>query len=348
MNNAVYILGIVLQGLGGLIALFQVPRAPRKLPWLLIALSALLIVYRRAATLGEFIQADRSLAAAELMTLLISLLFFIGVLLMSQMFSEVLRSRALLKKSEDELRRANTKLDRQVREQAVVDAFTYSVSHDLRAPLRRVIGFSEALIEEFRDKLDMQGQDYLSRIENQVKAMDRLVLALLELSSIAQHKMIIEAVNLSALYTDHLDTLKSREPQRRLELVTEENMVVEGDAKLLAKLLEKLLDNIWQYTAGTETAVIELGETIIKGKKVYFVSDNGKGFDMKQIDHIFMPFNKLYQEEAQPGLGIGLNIAQRIITRHGGEIWAESSLNEGAVFYFTLPHQNSDKLASVK
>jgi len=337
MNNVVYILGIILQGLGGLIALFQVPRAPRKLPWLLIAISALLIVYRRAATLGEFIRADRSLAAAELITLLVSMLFFVGVLMMSQMFSEVLSSRARLKKSEEELRLANAKLDRQLREQIIVDTFTHSVSHDLRAPLRRVIGFSEALLEEYPDKLDQQGQDYLNRINKQVKSMDELVLALLNLSKIAQHKMVIEQVDLSALLTDQLNAYKSRHPHRRLEQIIEPGLIIKGDQKLLATFLEKLLENVWESTAIKAKTVIALGKKTSEGKTVYYLRDNGQGFDMKHANQLFMPFRKIDFGEEQAGLGIGLNIVHRIITRHGGEIWAENNPDEGTVFFFTIP-----------
>jgi signal transduction histidine kinase len=336
MNNLVYVVGILLQGLGGIIALLQVPRAPRKLPWLLIAISALLIVYRRAATLGEFIRADRPLAGAEILTLLISLLFFVGVLLMSQMFSEVLNSRVRLKKSEEELRLAIAKLDRKVREQAIVDTFTYSVSHDLRAPLRRIIGFSEALLEEYPDKIDQQGKDYLYRIDRQVKAMDKLILALLDLSSIARHEMVFEEVDLNALSRSYLETLQYKEPLRHFELITEPDLTVNGDTVLLTTLLEKLLDNAWEYTATAETTVIELGKTTSEGKTVFYLRDNGEGFDMQQVDQLFMPFRKLHPDEEHPGSGIGLNIAHRIITRHGGEIWAESNPGKGAVFFFTI------------
>ncbi len=224
----------------------------------------------------------------------------------------------------------------QANERAAVDDFTYSVSHDLQAPLRRIGGFSEALLEEYPDCLDEQGRDYLRRINEQVSSMKQLTDALLRLSRAFSHKIKKEEVDLSILARSHLDKLRLDDPGRKVETNIEQSMLAEGDLDLLNIVLEELVDNAWKFTSNTEKASIEIGTQILAGKTAYYIKDNGTGFNMRHTDKLFVPFQKLHNVNDYPGIGIGLNIAYRIITRHEGQIWAESEPGKGTAFYFTL------------
>lgn len=234
------------------------------------------------------------------------------------------------KKAEDALRL-------QANERAAVDSFTYSVSNDLQAPLRRIEGFCEALLEEYPDQLSDQARDYLERITRQIGSMKDLTDALLKLSRVVSHSIKNEEVNLSALIRSHLEKLHYVEPARRVETVVAPDMIAMGDGDLLSVILENLLENAWKYTAGMEKAHIECGCAKQDGHTIYFVRDNGIGFDQKHSAKLFGPFQKLHSEADYPGIGIGLNIIYRIVTRHGGEVWAEGEIGKGATFYFTLP-----------
>lgn len=225
----------------------------------------------------------------------------------------------------------------QADERAAVDAFTYSVSHDLQAPLRRVEGFSEALLEEYPDCIDQQGRDYLKRINEQIGSMKLLTDALLRLSRVVSKSMENEEVDLGVLARSQVEKMRYNDPERNIEINIAQDLVVEGDADLLNIVLEELLGNAWKFTSRTEKACIELGSKVMKGRKVYYVKDNGAGFSMKHAGKIFVPFQKLHSEDDYPGIGIGLNIVCRIIIRHEGEIWAEAEPGKGAAFYFALP-----------
>jgi PAS domain S-box-containing protein len=234
------------------------------------------------------------------------------------------------KKAEDALRL-------QANERAAVDSFTYSVSNDLQAPLRRIEGFSEALLEEYPDQLSDQARDYLERINRQIGSMKNLTDALLKLSRVVSHGIKNEEVNLSALARSHLEKLRYTEPARRVETVVAPDMMAMGDGDLLSVILENLLENAWKFTAGVEKAHIECGSAKQDGHTIYFVRDNGVGFDQQHSAKLFGPFQKLHNENEYPDIGIGLNIIYRIVTRHGGEVWAEGEIGKGATFYFTLP-----------
>jgi PAS domain S-box-containing protein len=222
-------------------------------------------------------------------------------------------------------------------ERAAVDAFTNSVSHDLQAPLRRIEGFSEALLEECPDELSELARDYLQRITRQIGSMKERTDALLKLSRIVSHDITREEVNLSALARAYLKRRCTVEPERQIETAIAPDLVASGDAHLLSIVIENLLHNAWKYTAETEKARIECGSILKDGLTIYFVKDNGAGFDQQRADEIFDPFKKLHSETEYPGIGIGLNLVYRIITRHGGKIWAEGEPGKGACFYFTLP-----------
>jgi len=217
-----------------------------------------------------------------------------------------------------------------------LEAFSYSVSHDLRAPLRSIDGFSLALMEDYYDKLDNVAKDYLDRIRNSTKKMDSLIDSMLKLSRVTRFELKIETVNLSKIVSEIFNNLKSADPERIADLYVEENVTAETDGYLISVVLENLLGNAWKYTSKNDKTVIEF-KTIIKDKKtIYSVKDNGVGFDMKYVNKLFGAFQRLHSVKEFPGTGIGLATAQRVIRRHGGDIWAESIENKETTFYFTL------------
>ncbi len=179
-------------------------------------------------------------------------------------------------------------------------------------------------------------RDYLNRISTQVSSMKALTDALLQLSKVVTRKIDRETVELSALARAHLEKLQLSEPTRRVEKIVAPNLMIEGDADLTSLILVNLLDNAWKFTTRVEEALIEFGSTEQNGRTVYYLKDNGAGFDMNHAAKLFAPFNKLHSVEDYPGIGFGLNLVYRIISRHGGEIWAEGEEGKGACFYFTL------------
>lgn len=228
-------------------------------------------------------------------------------------------------------------LIRESRERAAVDAFTYSVSHDLQAPLRRIEGFSEALLEECAEQLGERANDYLKRIIKQVKSMKYLTDALISLSKVVSKDISYEEVDLSGLVKGHLKRYALNEPKRKVKQLVAQGQKTRADIELINIALGKLLENAWKFTSGVDEAQIEFGSREQNGLVVYYIRDNGAGFDMHHADKIFMPFQRLHSDDKFPGTGIGLNIAYRIISRHGGDIWAISKPGEGAAFFFTLP-----------
>jgi len=217
-----------------------------------------------------------------------------------------------------------------------LEAFAYSVSHDLRAPLRSIDGFSQILLEDYTDKLDAEGQDYLRRVRVASQRMAHLIEDLLTLSRITRREMRREPVDLSALAREIVAELKQREPDRQVEFVIEEEVTADGDAGLLRVVLENLLGNAWKFTARHPRASIEFGVTQRDGETAYFVRDDGAGFDMAHADKLFGTFQRLHSAAEFEGTGIGLATVQRIIHRHGGRVWADGAVEQGATFYFTL------------
>ena len=217
-----------------------------------------------------------------------------------------------------------------------LEMFAYSISHDLRAPLRSIDGFSLALLEDHAEQLDHEGEDYLRRIRAASKRMASMIDAILHLSRIGRYEVRRKQVNLSALAQDIAADLKVTDPDRQVEFVIAEGVVVSGDPALLRIALENLIGNAWKFTQRLESARIEFG-VMGRGKKtVYYVRDDGVGFDMKYVDKLFVPFQRLHSTMEYTGTGIGLASVQRVVRRHGGDIWAESVLNKGTTFYFTL------------
>ena len=239
---------------------------------------------------------------------------------------------------------AEQELERKVQERTVdlqaviqeLEAFTYSVSHDLRAPLRGINGFSQALVEDYGPALDETARGYLRRIEMGAARMGELIDDLLNLSRLSRSVMKMRDVNLSELATELLKRLHREDSQRQVNWQVAEGLIAVGDERLLTIVLENLLGNAWKFTARQHTAEITVGSSRSASETVFFIQDNGAGFDMAYADKLFRPFQRLHGQQEFEGTGIGLATVQRIIHRHGGRIWAESELARGATFYFTL------------
>jgi signal transduction histidine kinase/HAMP domain-containing protein len=248
------------------------------------------------------------------------------------------------REQEESLRKLNSELDLRVEERTrqlsavnkELEAFSYSVSHDLRTPLRAIDGFSQALIEDYAGKLDAEGQDYLRRVRSATQRMDNLINDLLKLSRLTRSEIESTWVNLSKIAHETVSELRAAEPQRVVEVKIQDDLVARGDAHLLYIVMQNLLGNAWKFTGKCELAKIEFGSTVCNGQSAYFVRDNGAGFDMTYAGKLFGAFQRLHKVEEFDGNGIGLATVQRIIHRHGGRVWAESQLNQGATFYFTL------------
>ncbi|GMR21499.1 MAG: hypothetical protein BMS9Abin36_2100 [Gammaproteobacteria bacterium] len=217
-----------------------------------------------------------------------------------------------------------------------LEAFAYSVSHDLRTPLRSIDGFSLALLEDYRDKLDKDGRDYLSRIRGGAQKMAELIDDLLELSRVTRSRLKCEAIDLSAMTSEVLNELAAREPKRQVDTRIAEGIIVRGDRRLLKVVMDNLLGNAWKYTGKKEKPEIEFGVMEKNGEIVYYVRDNGAGFDMKYADKLFGAFQRLHTSKEFSGTGVGLATVQRIVHRHGGRTWAEAEQDSGATIYFSL------------
>ncbi len=239
-----------------------------------------------------------------------------------------------------ELKRLNGVLRHQKEELELVnrelESFSYTVSHDLMAPLRSISGFSQALLEGCADKLEGRYHKYLTYVHDAAREMNGLIQGLLDLSRVTRHELERAPVELAALAEKIADRLRETEPQRAVEFVIEPGLAAEGDPRLLTTLLENLLGNAWKYSAGRSPARIELGSLRRNDERVFFVRDNGAGFDMALSEHLFAPFQRLHAAKEFEGSGIGLATVQRIVHRHGGKVWAEAAVDRGATFYFTL------------
>jgi PAS domain S-box-containing protein len=248
------------------------------------------------------------------------------------------------RKAEEELRRHRDHLEEMVKErtknlEAVnkeLSAFSYSVAHDIRAPLRSIDGFSKALLEDCAESLNEESRSYLGRIRTSSQLMAQLLDDVLNLAHVSQADLTRRDVDLSKIARSIAAEIKEAEPSRDTEFVIEPDIVVNGDATLLSLVMKNLLDNAWKFTAKTMHAKIEFAREQKDGKRIYFVRDNGVGFDAAYVDKLFNPFQRLHSKTEFHGTGIGLSIVKRIIHRHGGYVWAEGSVGQGATFYFTV------------
>ena len=217
-----------------------------------------------------------------------------------------------------------------------LETFSYSVSHDLRGPLRSIGGFSQLVLDDYGAKLDENGQRFLNYINAATKRMSELIDDLLKLSRVNRASLKREPLQLDKLAREVLEDLKAREPERHCEVEIADGLTAQGDARLVKVVLENLMGNAWKFTSKRADAHISLGQVQRKEGQAFFVQDDGAGFDPRYMDKLFVPFQRLHGESEFSGNGIGLATVQRIITRHGGRIWAESEEGRGATFYFTL------------
>ncbi len=223
-----------------------------------------------------------------------------------------------------------------------LEAFSYSVSHDLRAPLRAIDGFSKALLEDCGQELDEVGTKYLDRVRNATRQMGELIDDLLNLSRLSRAELRRERFDLGAVAKEVAGELQRAQPERRgIEFVIADGMTVEADAQLLRIVLDNLLRNACKFTAKHPQARIELGQKQEGGRRIFFVRDDGAGFDMAHANLLFAPFQRLHRQSDFEGTGVGLATVQRIIHRHGGQIWAEGAVERGATFFFTLSEAKS-------
>jgi PAS domain S-box-containing protein len=255
-------------------------------------------------------------------------------------FTGILRDITQRRQAEERIHQLNQDLQHRAVELEAVNqelgAFSYSVSHDLRAPLRAIDGFSQILLEDHADHLDAKGRDSLQRVRAAAHRMGSLIDDLLKLSRVTRTELKPEEVNLSEMAQDIAQDLRHQEPERDAEFVVAAELRAQGDPRLLRIALQNLFDNAWKFTHGKTGARIVFGVVQSGEKPTYFVRDNGVGFDMTYADKLFGAFQRLHDTREFPGTGIGLATVQRVIHRHGGRIWAESAVDEGAAFYFTL------------
>jgi len=256
-----------------------------------------------------------------------------------------------LQQAAEEIRRFNVELERRVDDRTAelsartaqlqaankeLEAFSYSVSHDLRGPLTRIANFSELLQEDYADRLDAKGLHYLQRIGVACQHMSQLINDLLNLARVARSEMHYQAVDLAALAQAIVDDLRGTQPDRRVEFVCASPLSATADPNLMRVLLANLLHNAWKFTSKHPAARIEMGQVEHGGKPAYFVRDDGAGFDMEQASRLFGAFQRFHSAADFDGTGVGLATVQRIVHRHGGQVWAQSVVEQGTTVYFTL------------
>ncbi len=257
-----------------------------------------------------------------------------------QGFSKISRDITERKRAQDKIHELSKEMERRNTELIAVnkelESFSYSVSHDLRAPLRAIDGFSLALLEDCQDRLGREERAHLQRVRAAAARMGQLIDDMLQLARTARCEMVHQSVDLSSLAQEIASQLQKSEPKRQARFVIAPGLTVQGDRGLLRIVLENLLGNGWKFTSRQPDARVELGICRQNGQEVYFVQDDGAGFDMRYVDKLFGAFQRLHDVSEFPGTGVGLATVQRIIHRHGGRVWAEGAVGQGATFYFVL------------
>jgi signal transduction histidine kinase len=224
-----------------------------------------------------------------------------------------------------------------------LEAFSYTVSHDLRTPLRAIDGFSHAILDDYSDKLDETGKNHLNRIRQAAQRMGELIDDILQLSRVTRAEMAPIRVDLSQLAREIVDVLQRQNSGRDIDVVIGDGVIAEADRGMMRIVLENLLGNAWKFTRDVPHPLVEFGAKL-GDEATYFVRDNGAGFDMAYVDKLFRPFQRLHEEKDFPGTGIGLATIHRVIDRHGGRVWAKGAIGQGATFFFTLPGLKSSPL----
>jgi signal transduction histidine kinase len=258
--------------------------------------------------------------------------------------AEVMAATLQRLQAQEALNQLNEELEKRVRsrtEELVLanqemESFTYSVSHDLRSPLLVLDGFSQALLEDYGERLDDQGRTYLAYLREGSQELGDMIDALLSLSRSTRGELHCQSIDLSALATNCVADLRKSDPDRQVRVTIAEDLWGYGDLRLVRQVMVNLLDNAWKYTAPTPDARIEVGQETLAGRDMFFVSDNGVGFDIEHAERLFQPFQRMHREDEFPGTGIGLATVKRILLRHGGRVWTESAVGEGTTFYFNL------------
>lgn len=265
-------------------------------------------------------------------------------------YAKIVRDMSEAKEAEEEIQRLNAQLEQRVAKRTEqlrasvreLEAFAYSISHDLRAPLRGIDGFSLVLEEEYADALDADGRRLLQRVRAAAQRMGQLIDDLLDFSRLSRSDLHRTEVDLTALAENLVGSLEDLQPERDVTFEIQRGVTARGDERLLGIALYNLLENAWKFTARQEPARIEFGMHGGHGNRVYYVRDNGVGFDMRYVDRLFGPFQRLHPAGLYEGTGIGLATVQRIVSRHGGRIWAEAETGGGATFSFTLSGGDGD------
>jgi len=261
--------------------------------------------------------------------------------------TSAIRDISQRKATEDKITRLNEELEQRAAELEAsnkeLEAFSYSVSHDLRSPLQNIDGFSQALLEDYSDRLDTEGQNYLNHVRSSCHHMGEIIDGLLGLSKMMRTDMCRQTVDISAMARQIADELKQKSAERSVDFLIAEKLTCDGDSQLLRVLLENLLNNAWKFTSKQPRARIEVGSMPqSNGEQVFYVRDDGAGFDAEHASNLFAPFKRLHKATEFEGTGIGLATAHRVVARHGGKIWAAGAVGHGATFCFTLSPPNKE------
>jgi signal transduction histidine kinase len=299
-------------------------RAPRLPAWTMIAFMPQAVIDADMAPLKQRL---------TIATMVLLLLFGVASWFLALYWEDRRSAEAQMKALNDRLARDNAELDALNKE---LESFSYSVSHDLRAPLRAIDGFSQALNEDYADRLDAEGLGYLKRVRQAAQRMGMLIDDLLRLAHVTRTEVAREDVDLTDMAGKVLQELQRTEPERHVVSKIMPDLKALADARLMRVVLDNLLGNAWKFTNRKDGAQIEFGVENLGGERAFFVRDNGAGFDMAYAAKLFGAFQRLHDATQFPGTGVGLATVQRVVRKHGGRIWAEARPNEGATFYFTL------------